>query len=82
MQEAASRYAMRYISAFLLILALVPAAWAGPVEDNMAQGRAALAARDVVKAMEAFTAVLEADPRNVEAAYARGRLRMLIGQPK
>lgn len=81
MQGAASRCAMRYIPALLLAFALVPAAWAGPAEDSTAQGRAALAARDAVKAMEAFTAALEADPRNVEAAYERGRLLLVIGEP-
>lgn len=82
MQEAASRCAMKYIPALLLSLVLVPAAWAGPVEDNIAKGHAALAARDPVKAMEAFTAALEADPRNVQAAYERGRLLLVIGQPQ
>lgn len=82
MQGAASRCAMRYIPALLLALAFAPAAWAGPAEDSIAQGRAALAARDAVKAMEAFTAALDAEPRNVEAAYERGRLLLAIGEPQ
>lgn len=82
MQRAASRCAMKYISALIFALAFAPAAWAGPVEDNVARGREALAARDAVKAMEAFTAALEADPRNVEAAYERGQLLLVIGQPQ
>ncbi len=63
---------MKSIAPFLVALLAASAAWAGPADDSIAEGREALAARDVVKAMAAFTRALDADPRNVAA----------IGEPK
>ncbi len=66
----------------LVALLATSAAWAAPADDSIAQGMEALAARDVVKAMEAFSAALDADPGNVTAAYERGRLLAVIGEPQ
>ena len=73
---------MKSIAVIALALLGTSTAWAGPAEDSIAAGREALAARDVVKAMEAFTAALEVDPRNSAAAYERGRILLVIGDPK
>ena len=72
---------MKSIATVLFALLFASAAWAGPAEESIAEGRKALAARDVVKAMAAFSAALEADPRNMEAAYERGRILLVIGEP-
>ena len=72
---------MTRIALILAFLLAATPAWSGTSDDLIAEGRKALAARDVVKAMEAFTAVLDADPRNVAAAYERGRILLLIGEP-
>ena len=72
---------MRVTAALLLFLALTSTAFGTPAEERIAEGMAAIEARDVVKAMEAFTAALEADPANVKAAYERGRLLLVIGEP-
>ena len=82
MRDGVSRAVMRTLATILFAAAAIPAALAGPAEDSLAQGMAALAARDAVKAMEAFTAALEADPRNVQASYERGRLLLVIGEPQ
>lgn len=81
MRRAASRDWMRILLTALFAAAAALAAWAGPAEDGVARGMKALEARDVVSAMAAFTEVLEADPRNVTAAYERGRLLLVIGEP-
>ena len=73
---------MKSIATFLVALLAASAAWAGPAGDSIAESREALAARDVVKAMAAFTKALEADSRNVAAAYERGQLLLVIGEPK
>jgi tetratricopeptide (TPR) repeat protein len=72
---------MRRIFAFFCLMLWLPAAYAATLEENLRQGDEALARRDVVAAMTAFTAALEADPRHVKAAYERGRLLLLIGEP-
>lgn len=72
---------MRFIPALAMLLLLTPGATAAPADDRLAEGLEALAARDVVKAMAAFTEALEADPAHVMAAYERGRLLALIGEP-
>jgi tetratricopeptide (TPR) repeat protein len=66
-------------------IALVTSTWiavADPAGDLLARGHEALRARDIVAAMEAFTAVLEADPAHGAAAYERGRLLLIIGEPE
>lgn len=72
---------MRGMLVVLSLLLWLPAALAAPLEDSLRQGDEALARRDVVAAMTAYSAALEADPRNVKAAYERGRLLALIGEP-
>ena len=54
----------------------------GPRQRTTSPGPGGAGRQDVVKAMEAFTAALEADPRNVAAAYERGRLLLVIGEPR
>lgn len=46
------------------------------------QGLRAAGAGDVVAAMAAFTRALEADPSHAPSALARGRLFIMIGEPK
>lgn len=77
----ASSSSMRLTAFFLLAALTISPAQGGEVADSLAAGRQALADRDVVKAMTAFTAALEADPMNVTAAYERGRILLVIGEP-
>jgi tetratricopeptide (TPR) repeat protein len=72
---------MKTLMCLCLCLIAVPAL-AAPVDDRIAEGRAALQAKDVVKAMAAFNAAVEADPANADAAYERGRVLAMIGEPK
>ena len=65
----------------LAVLALCDSALASP-DDDVARGQQALVSRNLVAAMEAFTAALEADPGHGVAAYERGRLLLLIGEPE
>jgi tetratricopeptide (TPR) repeat protein len=60
--------------------AATTAAWAGPQEDYR-KGLNARAANDVVGAMASFTATLDSDPGHADAAFERGRLLLLIGEP-
>lgn len=73
---------MRMFAALLFPFLLAAAAEAAPADDRMADGMKALAEKDMVKAMDAFTAALEADPAHVMAAYERGRLLLVIGEPE
>lgn len=82
MRRGASRNTMRLSAAVFLSVLLPAVALAGPAEERIAEGVAALEARNVVGAMEAFTAALDAEPANVRAAYERGRLLLAIGEPK
>lgn len=69
--------------AALLLLSLVPsAAMASPADELVADGRQSLGTRDIVAAMEAFTKALEAEPAHAQAAYERGRLLLVIGEPE
>ena len=61
-------------------LGATTAAWAGPEEDYR-KGLNARAANDVVGAMASFTAALDSDPGHADAAFERGRLLLLIGEP-
>lgn len=72
---------MKLLRAWMIAVLLAVPAVADPADDKVAEGLVALADRDVVKAMAAFTDALEADPGHVAAAYERGRLLMLIGEP-
>lgn len=72
---------MILLRAWMMAVLLALPALADPADDKVAEGLVALADRDVVKAMAAFTAALEADPGHVAAAYERGRLLALIGEP-
>ena len=72
---------MRTLAVLVFLCLSFPAAFAATLDDSLRQGEEALARRDVVAAMTAFTAALEADPRTVKAAYERGRLLLLIGEP-
>lgn len=65
----------------LAACAFATSAFASP-DDDVARGQKALENRDIVAAMEAFTAALEADPGHGAAAYERGRLLLLIGEPE
>ena len=62
------------------LLATATVARAGPAEDYQ-KGLDARASNDVVGAMTSFTAVLEADPAHAEAAFERGRLLLMMGEP-
>ncbi len=73
---------IRFAAVLLSALVLTPPAAAAPADDFLAKGLEALAGRDVVKAMESFTRALEADPAHAMAAYERGRLLALIGEPE
>ena len=72
---------MKRLGLAFLLLTAVPV-FAATANDLVAEGRAALAARDVVKAMTAFNAAVELDPANADAEYERGRLLARIGEPK
>ncbi len=72
---------MRSVLAVVALLLWLPSAFAASLEESLRQGDEALARRDLVAAMTAFTAALETDPRNVKAAYERGRLLTMIGEP-
>ncbi len=71
----------RFVPCVLLCLAAAPA-FAAPADDRLADGLKALAAKDIVKAMDAFTKALESDPRHAMAAYERGKLLLVIGEPQ
>ena len=73
---------MRSVLASLLLMIAAGPSLAAPADDRVADGLRALAARDMVKAMESFTQALEADPGHVMAAYERGRLLLVIGEPQ
>ena len=70
---------IRFFTALFFILLILPAG-ASPVDERVAEGRKALAAKDIVKAMDEFTKALEADPAHAVAAYERGRLLLVIGE--
>jgi tetratricopeptide (TPR) repeat protein len=55
---------------------------AAPADDLVVQGNESLRKMDVVAAMTAFTAALEADPKHAEAAYQRGRILLKINEPQ
>jgi tetratricopeptide (TPR) repeat protein len=71
---------LRPLSSIIALFALTTVSFASP-DDDLARGREALQKRDIVEAMAAFTAVLEADPGHGAAAYERGVLLLLIGEP-
>jgi tetratricopeptide (TPR) repeat protein len=64
-----------------IILALAGPVRAAETAPLIAEARAALAAKDVVKAMSAYSKVLELEPSHAVAAYERGMLLMMIGEP-
>lgn len=72
----------RLLLLFAAALASASLAIAGPVDDAVARGVKALAAKDIVAAMEAFTEALEVDPAHAIAAYERGRILLTIGEPE
>jgi tetratricopeptide (TPR) repeat protein len=73
---------MRRILAGLFLVASSFHALGAEADGLVLVGRQALEQRDLVKAMAAFTQALDADPGHTEAAYQRGRLLMVIGEPQ
>ena len=66
------------ICAALLVGLHTAPAFATPSDDLVKQGEAALAAKDIAGAMKAFDAARDADPNNPNAAYARGRINLVL----
>lgn len=82
MQASASTAEMNRFAALLLLSLLPTAALASPADELVSDGQKSLAARDIVAAMAAFTKALEAEPAHAQAAYERGRLLLVIGEPE
>ncbi len=72
---------MRYILTLLALLTVTPA-HAGPVDDLVTEGQAALVRMDVPAAMSFFDEALKLDPTQAMAAYGRGRILLKMGETK
>ena len=71
---------LRYWIALLFAPVLLASTVAAAPDDDVARGLKALSERDLVEAMDAFTAALEADPSHAVAAFERGVLLLQIGE--
>jgi tetratricopeptide (TPR) repeat protein len=67
---------------FLFLCLAASAARAEDADDLVAKGLEAMSGRDAVAAMSAFSEALERDPSHAQAAYQRGLLLLMIGEPR
>lgn len=73
---------MKRIAAVLSLCLAAGEARAADADALVAKGLQALAGRDAVAAMAAFSDALDRDPAHAQAAYQRGLLLLMIGEPE
>jgi tetratricopeptide (TPR) repeat protein len=73
---------MKRIFAVVFLCLATAGARAGDADALVAKGLEALAGRDAVAAMAAFSDALDSDPAHAQAAYQRGLLLLMIGEPE